>query len=264
MQFVSKLPVVSRLYGWWQRLPLSRRKVLPFIQKYQIDASEFEQDPSHFRSFDAFFIRHLKKSVRPIASGNEQAIIPADGRYRFYPDLSVVDGLIVKGKRFSLEELLKDDALASRYFNGTAVLGRLCPTDYHRFHFPCDAFPGEAKLIKGALYSVNPIALKRNIRILVENRRMVTELKTEAFGKVLYVEVGATNVGAIHQTYTPFEQCRKGQEKGYFSFGGSALILLFEPGRLTLSEDLLKLIRTGLEIRCLIGQPLGSAAAHFC
>src|SRR6202044_707631 len=108
----------------------------------------------------------------------------------------------------------KNDALAEQFANGSVVLARLCPCDYHRFHFPCDAIPGPAKLINGPLYSVNPIALCKNLSILSENKRMITELETDHFGKVLYIEVGATNVGSIHQTFTPYQRYKKGDEKG--------------------------------------------------
>jgi phosphatidylserine decarboxylase len=69
------------------------------------------------------------------------------------------------------------------------------------------------------------------------------------------MEIGATNVGSIHQTYTPYQFYRKGDEKGYFSFGASALILLFKPRALDLDRDLLA--HPGQEIKCLLGQSLG-------
>lgn len=258
LEVISKWPFFSRLYGTFQRSPLSKYKVLPFIKKYRIDTTEFLDDPSSFRSFNAFFIRKLKPECRPFNPGRGQAIIPADGRYRFYPNLAQTDFFYAKGQRFSLSSLLQNEAQAKKYHNGSAVMGRLCPTDYHRFHFPCDNTPNQAQRINGYLYSVNPMALKQNLSILTENKRMVTILKSEAFGEVLFIEIGATNVGAIHQTYTPEKKYQKGDEKGFFSFGGSFLVLLFEPGRLILAPDLQRLCEQNLEIRCLMGQRLGS------
>ena len=136
------------------------------------------------------------------------------------------------------------------------VMGRLCPSDYHRFHFPCDCTPGPARLINGWLFSVNPWAVRRNVHIFTQNKRAVTELDSKPFGKVLMVEIGATSVGSIQQTYTPGIPQLKGAEKGYFEFGASSLILLFPPGSLTLAPDLLS-ISPHLEIRCLMGQELG-------
>lgn len=254
----SKSPLVSKIYGWLQKLKWSKRKIAPFIKRFKIDSSEFLEAEDGFQSFNDFFIRRLKKEARPIAAGTDVAIIPADGRYRFLPHIASASGFIVKGQKFCLTELLGNAELAEQYAHGSMVMARLCPVDYHRFHFPCDGTPGTSKPIAGHLYSVNPIALKKNIHIYTSNKRIMTEIKTSAFGKILYLEVGATNVGTIHQTYTPDHPCHKGDEKGYFSFGGSALLLLFPPQSIKFSQDLLELSKNGLEILCLMGQPMGA------
>jgi phosphatidylserine decarboxylase len=187
--------------------------------------------------------------------------LPADARYLVFPDIEKADGFWVKGKKFSLIELLQDKSLAERYKNGSMVISRLCPVDYHRFHFPCDCTPKESQLINGPLFSVNPIALKRNIEILSENKRVLTELNTTNFGNVLYIEVGATYVGSIVQTYIPGQSYAKGDEKGYFSFGGSCLILLFEPGKIVFDQDLINASLEKVEVRGLLGQSLGQAGS---
>lgn len=251
------LPVVSKVFGWWQRQPWTKGKIAPFIEKYHVDPTEFADDPATFASFDDFFVRKLKATARSIATGESVAVIPADGRYRFYPNLNDVDNFVgVKGATFPLEQLLGSEELAAAYEGGAAVIGRLAPPDYHRFHFPCSGIPGEARLINGPLYSVNPKALAYNTRILAENKRIVTLLMTEAFGQVALIEVGATNVGSIHQTYTPGKPVEKGEEKGFFSFGGSALVVLFAPGTISFEDDLLN--EKELELRCLMGEPMGS------
>ena len=253
----SKISFFSWLYGVCQKMPWSRKKILPFIKNYKIDADEFLDRAESYRSFNAFFIRQLKQECRPL--GDEAVVMPADARYYFYQDIAAADGFIVKGKKFSLAALVGDAALAERYAGGSMVMARLCPTDYHRFHFPCDCIPGKARKINGYLYSVNPLAVKQNIEIFTENKRFVTELKTESLGKVLYIEVGATNVGSVIQTYVPGSTYEKGAEKGYFSFGASALILLFEKGRIAIDRDLIEGTETGYEMRCLMGQPLAAA-----
>ena len=166
---------------------------------------------------------------------------------------------IVKGEKLNLVELLNDQKLAEEYVGGSLVAARLCPTDYHRFHFPCDGVPNKTRFINGWLYSVNPIAIKRDIAIFTKNKRAICELQSDHFGKVQYIEVGAANVGSIRETYTPFRHVNKGAEKGYFEFGASALILLFQKGRITFDEDLVKATREGFEIRCLMGQQMGKA-----
>lgn len=235
------------------RCPSQKKKIAPFIEKYQIDSSEFQEEVESFPSFNAFFIRKLKKESRPLAHG---AIMPADGRYLFYQNIETCSGFIVKGKKFSLVELLKNEVLAKKYYEGSMIIARLCPSDYHRFHFPFDCLPGSPQCINGPLFPVNPIALKRNILYLTENKRVITLLKSSRYGDVSFLEIGATNVGSIHQTFTPNKSCKKGEEKGFFSFGGSALILLFEKGRIIFAKDLLTNSSQQFETFCHFGDSL--------
>jgi len=252
----AKIPFFSKLYGTIQANPRSKKKVLPFIEKFGVDISEFEKKPTEFLSFNDFFTRKLKKGARPLAEDNQRAVLFADARYLFFPNISKSDGFLVKGARFCLKKLLNSEELANRYESGSMVIARLCPTDYHRFHFPFDCLPSESKLINGYLYSVNPIALKKNINYLTENKREITSLESDHFGTVQYIEVGATHVGSIHQTFEPGKKVKKGDEKGYFAFGGSCVILLFEPGKIKFDEDLLAV--KDMEIRGLFGQSLGA------
>lgn len=252
-----KTSVLAKLYGWWQSLPITQKKIQPFIEAFHVDVSEFAEPLDSFCSFNDFFIRRLKPEARPMAAGDDVAVIPADGRYYFYENIELCDGFIVKGQKFSLSDLLQDDALAKKYASGSMVIARLCPSDYHRFHFPCAGIPSMSHLINGWLYSVNPIAIKQNISVFVQNKRTLCEIETPSFGKVIYMDIGATFVGSIHQTYTPNQLCAKGSEKGYFSFGGSSLILLFPPNTIIFEPDLLAATEQGLEIRCLLGQIMG-------
>jgi len=259
LPLVAKCAFLSHLYGAFQRSPLSRKKIRPFIQKFGVDESEFLEPVSSFRSFNDFFIRKLKPSTRPIASG---AILPADGRYLVFPDIHRSDGFHVKGKKFTLEDLIQDHRLSHRYEHGSLVMARLAPVDYHRFHFPVDATPEPPRLIRGDLYSVSPLALRKRIERLCENKRMLTILHAKEFGTVLYIEVGASFVGAIHQTFTPGVLCKKGDEKGYFSFGGSCILLLFEPGRIDFDSDLLEASMQRKEVKANFGDSLGRALSR--
>jgi len=263
-RFIARTPLISKAFGWWQKQFWTRRAVIPFIEAYDVDADEFLDSPNSYRSFNDFFIRKLKPESRPIDQNTESAVMPADGRYLFFQNIAHTEGYIVKGKKFSLQSLLGDEELANQYARGSMVIARLCPTDYHRFHFPVDCIPGAPKLVNGALYSVNPLALRKNINIFTENKRYITELDSKVFGKVLFIEVGATCVGSVHQTYTPDQPCKKGDEKGYFSFGGSSIIMLFEPNKIHFDDDLIKASQQRIEIRCLMGQSMGvSAASRF-
>ncbi|MDB6080855.1 MAG: psdD [Chlamydiia bacterium] len=254
---MAKHPFFSWLFGISQSRPASKSKVLPFIKRYAMDTTEFRDQAEDFSSFNDFFIRHLRPECRPIAATD--AIIPADGRYQFFQKIGINDPFMVKGEQLSLETLLQDRQKAKLFVDGSLVIARLCPTDCHRFYFPVDCTPSKAQLIEGKLFSVNPIAIKENPWIYYKNRRVITYLETEKFGTIAYLEIGATNVGSIKQTYTPDTFYPKGSEKGYFNFGGSALIILFQKDRIQFSEDLLNLMKNDLEIRCLIGESLGKA-----
>jgi phosphatidylserine decarboxylase len=255
MYLLSGVPLFSSFVGYYHQLPSSKKKIAPFIKNFNVDASEFRDPIESFQSFNDFFIRKLKPESRPLAANINVAIIPADGRYLFIPHIQQSEGFVVKGQKFDLESLLNNKQLADEYAEGTMVIARLCPSDYHRFHFPCDCIPEATQFINGWLFSVNPIAVRKNIHIFTQNKRSFCKLKTQAFGDVLFIEIGATTVGSIHSTYTPFQSYLKGDEKGYFSFGASSLILLFPPGSIQLDPELLA--HPYKEIKCLMGQSMG-------
>lgn len=255
-----KRALFSRWYGRRMDQPSSAAKVLPFIARYGLNPAEFSKDPEQFESFNAFFYRTLKPEARPIEPDPAVAVFPADGRHFGFQRASDIAGVFVKGQRFDLAELLGDAELAARYRDGALVLSRLCPVDYHRFHFPVAGIPGAAATIPGPLFSVSPHALRKHLEYLWTNKRSITELDSAEFGKVLLVEIGATCVGTIHQTYQPGQAVSKGAEKGCFAFGGSSTITLFEPGRVVLEPDLLAASAQQLELYARMGTPLGRLA----
>ncbi len=258
LPIISGSNLISFLWCSFQKSRLSKSKIKPFIKTFHIDCSEFRDPVDSFNCFNDFFIRHLKQSARPILPDVNRAILPADARYLVYDNIASVDGFWVKGYKFSLEELLLNQALAKKYAAGSMVIARLAPVDYHRFHFPISCTSETPLLMPGKLYSVNPTALKKDIHILSRNKRMLTILHSDNFGDVLYIEVGATNVGSIHQTFNVGKHHAKGEEKGYFSFGGSCLILLFEPGKIQFDKDLLNASSRKIEVLGKLGQSLGT------
>ena len=255
----------SRWYGWKMNKTVSSLAVLPFITQYDIDADEFAKSAFDYKTFNEFFYRALKPEVRPIAAGERIAVFPADGRHLAFQNVDLADGFYVKGQKFALADLLGEggagvDAAASLtevFAGGAMLISRLCPTDYHRFHFPVAGVPGESRLINGWLYSVSPVALRRNIRYLVENKRMITRIESAEFGAVAMIEVGATNVGTIRQSFVPGRPVQKGEEKGIFAFGGSCVITLFAPGRIAFDTDILAQSAQHIEIYAKMGDRLG-------
>lgn len=260
LPLLARMSVFSSLYGYLQRSDGSKRKIVPFAKAFNIDVNELAEPLESFRTFNDFFIRKIKPEARPIVEQPDRVTMPVDGRYLVIPDISKADGFYVKGQHFHLDAFLQDAELAQQYRNGSMVIARLSPMDYHRFHFPVDGTPGAARAIDGPLFSVNPLALAKRFWILSENKRTVTEIYT-SFGKVLMVEIGATCVGSIHQTYTPGLPDKKGDEKGYFSFGGSCVVLIFEKGRIVFDQDLIDHSARQLETRCHYGMSLGRVHA---
>ena len=250
----------SHWYGWQMNRPGTRRKIEPFIEAYGLDVNEFLRQPDEFKNFNEFFFRKLKQEARPIDTRPSSVVFPADGRHLCIPDLSRCGGLFVKGEMFDLKELLRDVELADRYANGSLLLSRLCPVDYHRFHFPVGGIAGATQLLNGPLFSVNPIALRQNIKILATNKRTLMKLKTETAGTVLLMEIGATCVGGIQQTYEPESSMNKGDEKGFFRFGGSSTIVIFEPGRVVFDDDLVEQSARHRELYARMGDSMGRIA----
>ena len=253
-----KRAAFSRWYGSRMDAPASRAKIAPFLATYGLDVSEFADAPESFRTFNEFFYRKLKPQARPIAPGDDVITFPADGRHLVLPDIASCTDFFIKGTRFDLPALLRDASLSERFAHGSMLISRLCPVDYHRFHFPCAGTPGAARQINGPLYSVSPIALRSRASIHWENKREITVLRTPGLGDVLLLEVGATCVGSIVQTYAPGTAVEKGAEKGYFRFGGSCFITIFEPGKIQFSDDLIEHSKAGREVYA----RMGDVAAH--
>jgi phosphatidylserine decarboxylase len=235
-----KRPLFSHWYGWRMNQAVSQNKIAPFITHYGLDPNEFAESPDHYKTFNEFFYRKLKPSARPIDADPNSIVFPADGRHLAFANAAEISSVFVKGQKFDLAALLGSPELAARYENGALLLSRLCPVDYHRFHFPAAGIPQTSKVINGPLFSVSPIALRQNLSYFWQNKRSITPLATPNCGTVLLLEIGATCVGSIHQTYRAGEPIAKGAEKGYFAFGGSSTILLFEPGRINIDAELLE------------------------
>lgn len=245
-------PAFSRLYGAYKSTRVSARFIPEFIRRFDIRMEEFE-DPG-FRSFNDFFIRRFKPGARPFCEKPEEFSAFAEGRYLAFEQVAKEGRFPVKGAAMSPEGLLAGAEKARLFAGGPALVARLCPTDYHRFHYPDDGVTVEAYPIPGKLHSVNPLALKARADVFITNERRVSILRTKNFGYLAYVEVGAICVGKIEQTHPELEPFKRGGQKGYFLFGGSTVIVLGEPGRWKPDQDLLEQTRLGRETLVRLGE----------
>jgi len=224
----------------------SKKAIEGFIKDYSINVDEVEKPLEDFVSFNDFFIRKLKQGARNVEMSANAVVSPADSRLMSY-EISKDLVIPVKGVKFTLSELLKNDELAKKYENGRCLIFRLAPVDYHRFCFTDNAVQRKVERVNGVLYSVNPIALAANFRVFQENIREYCVLDTENFGEVVYMEVGAVGVGRIVQNFPNGGVVKRGQEKGYFEFGGSTIVMLYQNDKIVIDEDIVTNSKNGIE-----------------
>jgi len=261
LQILVRRKIFSALYGKLQDTGFSSRKITRFIRDLNIDMTEACcEDPSAYRTFNDFFTRELKPESRPLATERGILISPADGKVSAWENIDAGQLFQIKGLTYSLSDLLQDKALAAEYCGGACLVIRLCPADYHRFHFPDDGIPLKAQKFSGSYYSVNPMALRKIPGLFCENKRELTIFHSQNFGRILLLEVGATCVGSIVQTFSPELEVKKGALKGYFKFGGSTVILFLKPGSVKIDRDLLENTAEGFETKVCMGERLGCAA----
>jgi phosphatidylserine decarboxylase len=254
-----KRRLFSRFMGRIQDTRSSARKIRETAARLSIDLEECEKAPEDYESFNAFFTRRLKEGARPVDASPEAVISPCDARMLALPRVDAGTDLVVKGSRFRLETLLSDARLAARYEGGSLLIYRLCPADYHRFHFPESGLPGPVRILNGPLHSVNPIALGTGLRILESNLRHCTGIETgNGTGAICMVEIGAMCVGSIVQTFEPGAAVERGAEKGMFRFGGSTVVVIYEAGRMRVDEDILHHSREGVETLVRMGTSVGA------
>lgn len=195
-----------------------------------------------FKNFNEFFYRALKPDARPCSAPDNPKIIvsPADCRSVVFNKMDVATKIWVKGREFSIERLLGNayPEDAKRYTNGALGIFRLAPQDYHRFHIPVDGVLGTPKPIEGEYYTVNPMAIRSALDVYGENIRVVVPIDSVAHGRVMVICVGAMMVGSTIITRKPGENVKRAEELGYFKFGGSTILLLFEEGAMQFDDDL--------------------------
>lgn len=253
---IFKSPLLSHLMGWYFDSRWSRGRIQKFVKQMQINRDEILLPLSAFSSFNDFFIRQLKPASRPFDSAATVLSAAAEGRALFFPSLAEKTSLDIKGKTISISDIVPD--IHKLFLDGAVAVIRLNPTDYHRFHFPCDCEITDSCQIKGAYYSVNPIAFEVGLNPFKENVRTVTLLQSKAFDYVAMVEVGASGVASIVQTHTG-RQAQKMDEKGYFKFGGSTVILFFQKDKIAFDEDVVQNSREGIETLIRVGETIGRA-----
>lgn len=229
----------------------SKKKILTFVKKHKINVDDY--DLKNINCFNDFFIRKLKPNKREFTFDVNKFVAVADSKLMVY---NIFNNNIVKikNKEYNIKELIKNNDLAKKFDGGLCLVFRLTVDDYHRYNFFDNGKILDSKIIKGSLHTVRDIALKSN-KVFIENHRICTLLKTENFGLCFQIEVGAILVGKIHNH--KYKYYKKNQEKGYFSFGGSTIIVLLQKNIVKIDDDILNHCIKGIETKVLIGEKIG-------
>jgi len=197
------------------------------------------------------------------AGDNKVLTSPADCRLTVFHEMLDATKLWIKGEKFTIEGLLSKRAdLASRYVSGSLIICRLAPQDYHRWHWPVSGKVLSITPIDGALFTVNPIAVNKNVNVFTENKRIIIEIATENYGTVVLIAVGAMMVGSIKLLCEQGTEGKKGEQMGYFAFGGSTVMVLFERGSIKFDDDLVKNSKRPLETLVKCNTHLGKATGR--
>ena len=244
--FIFKRRWINRVYAIFQKGKSSQKKIIDFANKYELKVD----NPHNYNSFNDFIIR---KEVHNV--DKHGLIAPADSALTILP-ISAEQFIEVKDKKYSVSRLIKDNQYAKEYEGGYALIFRLAVYDYHRYCFPDSGEIKWQKTINGVLDSVN---YKQTGKFsLCSNYRKVNLLETKNFGDIVFIEVGAMLVGRIIGTHKS-QRFNRGDEKGYFEFGGSTIVMLVKKGVVDIDEDIIEYSHKGIEIKVCYGERIGVA-----
>ena len=243
-------PQVSKLAGRYLSSAHSKWLISKFIDEINMDIYE-ECD---YSSFNDFFTRKIKPDCRPVPEDLDVLISPCDCLATVYP-IQENTTFSIKNTEYTLRSLLRSPRLAKRFRGGYAYVLRLTVEDYHRYLYSVSGKQSKNYHIDGTYHTVNPIA-NDYLPIYKENTREYTVIHSKEFGDVLQMEVGALLVGKI-SNHKQSTVVTRGEEKGFFEYGGSTIVVLTQKGRVTPRSDLLTNSKNGYETKVLQAHPLG-------
>ena len=245
-------PSVSKAAGKFLDSKASKVLISTFVRKTRIDIDEYED--CEYNSFNEFFCRKIKPELRPVDMTENHFVSPCDA---YLSVARVQDGLVlpIKQSEYTVESLLQNEKLAKEYEGGICLVFRLCVNHYHRYCFLDEGRIIDSQKISGVFHTVRPIAL-RNRPVFTENSREYAVIDTKNFGRIVQMEVGAMLVGKI--TNHQVAECKRGEEKGYFEYGGSTIVVLVKKDQISLLDEFADSMNTGEEISVKMGQYLGN------
>lgn len=246
--------------------PLLTRDIASFVNFHKLDLSDcLINDYTKFTSFNDFFYRKLRVGARPIECPDDDRIVvsPADCRTTTFATVNDATNLWIKGRNFSVAKLFNGNfnnmEKTDIYKPEKCSVGifRLAPQDYHRFHSPVTGKIGPIKHIEGEYYTVNPMAIRSDLDVYGENVRVIVPIETAEFGTVIFVGIGAMMVGSTVLTVEEGQSVKRGDEVGFFKFGGSTVLLLFQKEKFVFDSDLIDNSNQCIETLVRVGQSIG-------
>ena len=244
-------PFITKLGGWFLKRKISKKRIPKFIEEGHINVDDYYVDD--IKSYNDFFIRKIKPGRRIIDDDPKHLIAPSDSKLSAY---KIEENSIfkIKDSYYRVEDLIKNKELADEFIGGNILIFRLTVDDYHRYSYPATGKKGKNIHIKGVFHTVNPIALER-YNFYKRNSREYTVLETIEFGKMIMVEVGAIMVGKIKNHHQEYE-FKRGEEKGYFEFGGSTIVLITK-NNIKIDDDIITNTNNGDETIVKLGERIG-------
>ena len=245
-------PWLSKVVGKIMDSRFSSVFISGFIRSNNISLEEYKEEK--YKTFNQFFTREIKDGKRLLSENCNEFLAPCDGKLSVYK-ITSESVFEIKNSFYDINSLLKDKKLADEYREGTCLIFRLTPDDYHRYCFVDDGKIISHKKIKGKLHTVRPIALNR-YKVYIENSREYDVLETKNFGKIIQMEVGALLIGRIANKITEGE-FKRGQAKGMFEFGGSTIIMLLKKDEVKILDEIFENTLNNKESVVRMGDKIG-------
>ncbi|QCR32961.1 phosphatidylserine decarboxylase [Lysinibacillus sp. SGAir0095] len=218
--------------------PFSKNLIERYSKVYGIDVSEVSRNLNSFTSLQDFFTRQLKEEARPVNQAKDLFVSPVDAKVESFGRINEDAVFTVKGKPYTLMDLLGNEQVIDKYKNGQFVVFYLSPANYHRIHSPIDGTVIRQYFLGNKSYPVNQLGLTYGKKPISKNYRMVSEIQLQKNNHVTLVKVGAMFVNSITLTNMS-TSWKKGEEIGFFGFG-STVVMLFEKDFITFTENIKK------------------------
>lgn len=245
-------PVISKIGGAYMDSAISKIHIKGFIKNNNINMADYEK--ADYKCFNDCFTRKILQEKRPVCLDSEAFVSPCDARLSAY-HITENSTFNIKKSIYKVADLIEDSKKAPDFIGGTCLVFRLCVDDYHRYGYVDNGEIIENKSIKGQLHTVRPIAVNK-YPVFTRNSREYSIIKTENFGTIAQIEVGAMMIGKI-KNHQKSGHVKKGAEKGMFLYGGSTIVVLLEKDKVEIENIYFENTDKDIETKVKYGSTIG-------